>query len=264
MKDFKVGVVQLKATDDKDENIANMVDKVKRAAELGADVVALPEMWNCPYQNSYFPVFAEEEKGKSYLAMQKAAIDNDVYLVGGSIPIRKGDKVYNRAFVFNREGEEIHAYSKIHLFDIEGFSESDTITAGKSLGVFETEYGNFGLAICFDLRFNEMFEALKNLGAEAIFVPSTFSLRTGESAYHVLNRVRAIDNQVYIVTPAMARDEGLSRNAYAHSLVVEPNGKVILDMGEDPGIKIVELKQEVIDKEKKYMPLDRSRRERKM
>lgn len=263
MKDFKVGVVQLSATDNKDENIKNMEEKVKVATELGSDVVALGEMWNCPYQNSFFPKFAEEEKGKTYLAMSKAAKENNVYLVGGSIPIKNGEKIYNKSFVFNRKGEEIYSYSKIHLFDIEGFSESETISAGKSLGVFETEFGNFGLAICFDLRFFELFYSMKKLGAEVFFVPSTFSVKTGEKAFHVLNRVRAIDNQAYFISPAIARDDKLSKNAYSHSLVVEPDGKVILDMGTDEGVKVVEIKSEVIEKEKKFMPLDKSRENRR-
>lgn len=263
MKDFNVGVVQLGATGDKDVNIKKMEESVKKAKELGAGIVALPEMWNCPYQNSYFPKFAEEEKGKTYEKMSKAARENGVYLVGGSIPIKNGDKIYNKSFVFNREGEEIYSYSKIHLFDIEGFSESDTISSGKRLGLFETEFGNFGLAICFDLRFFELFESMKNLGAEVFFVPSSFSIKTGEKAFHVLNRARAIDNQSYFISPAIARDDDLSKNAYSHSLVVAPDGEVILDMGTEDGVKVVEIKREVIEKEKKFMPLDKSRENRK-
>lgn len=263
MKDFKVGVVQLRATSDKDENIDKMKSYVTEAAKKGADIVALPEMWNCPYQNSYFPKFAETECEKTYIAMQEVARENNIYLVGGSIPIKEDGKIYNRSFVFDRDGNEIYKYSKIHLFDIEGFSESDTISAGKSLGLFKTEFGNFGLAICFDLRFPEIFEDMRNLGAEVFFVPSTFSVRTGEKAYHLLNRVRAIDNQSYFITPAMARDNELSKNAFSHSLVVKPSGEVMLDMGTDEGLEVVEIRSHVIEKEKKYMPLDRSRENRK-
>lgn len=262
MKDFKVGIVQLPAKGDKNYNLEKMEEYVTHAADEGADVVCLPEMWNCPYQNSYFVKFAENEYDISYKKMSDVAKNNNIYLVGGSIPVKIGDKIYNRSYVFNRNGEEIYRYSKINLFDIEGFKESDTISGGKSLGVFETEFGIFGLAICFDLRFPELFQKFREFGAEVIFAPSTFLVKTGEKHFHLLNQARAVDSQCYMISPTIARDLYLSKNAYAHSLVVEPSGEVIVDMGVDAAVKVIEIKREKVEKERKKFPLEESRRNR--
>lgn len=263
MKDFNVGIIQLPATGDKNKNLKTMEEYVSRAKKEGANVVCLPEMWNCPYQNSYFTKFAEEDFGESYKKMSQVAKENDVYLIGGSIPIKFGDKIYNRSYVFDKSGNEIYRYSKINLFDIEDYKESDTISAGKSLGVFETEYGIFGLAICFDLRFPELFQSFRDFGAEVIFVPSTFMKKTGERHFHLLNQARAIDTQCYIVSPAIARDHELSKNAYAHSLCVAPGGEIEVDLGEEKNLAIVKLENEKIKREREKLPLEVSRQNRK-
>lgn len=263
MKDFNVGIIQLPATGDKNKNLKTMEEYVSRAKKEGANVVCLPEMWNCPYQNSYFTKFAEEDFGESYKKMSQVAKENDVYLIGGSIPIKFGDKIYNRSYVFDKSGNEIYRYSKINLFDIEDYKESDTISAGKSLGVFETEYGIFGLAICFDLRFPELFQSFRDFGAEVIFVPSTFMKKTGERHFHLLNQARAVDTQCYIVSPAIARDHELSKNAYAHSLCVAPGGEIEVDLGEEENLAVVKLENEKIKREREKLPLAVSRQNRK-
>ena len=263
MKDFKVGIIQLPAKGDKKENLKTMEEYVALVKKEGADVVCLPEMWNCPYQNSYFTKFAEEDFGETYEMMSQVAKENRVYLIGGSIPIKSGDKIYNRSYVFDKSGKEIYMYSKINLLDIEGYKESDTISAGKSIGVFETEYGIFGLAICFDLRFPELFQSFRDFGAEVIFVPSTFMKKTGERHFHLLNQARAVDTQCYIVSPAIARDHELSKNAYAHSLCVAPGGEIEVDLGEEKNLAIVKLENEKIKREREKLPLEVSRRNRK-
>ncbi len=263
MKDFNVGIIQLPATGDKNKNLKTMEEYVSRAKKEGADVVCLPEMWNCPYQNSYFTKFAEEDFGETYKKMSQVAKENCIYLIGGSIPIKSGDKIYNRSYVFDKNGNEIYRYSKINLFDIEDYKESDTISAGKSLGVFETEYGIFGLAICFDLRFPELFQSFRDFGAEVIFVPSTFMKKTGERHFHLLNRARAVDTQCYIVSPTIARDHGLSKNAYAHSLCLAPGGEIEIDLGEEENLAVVKLENEKIKREREKLPLEVSRQNRK-
>lgn len=263
MKDFNVGIIQLPATGDKNKNLKTMEEYVSRSKKEGADVVCLPEMWNCPYQNSYFTKFAEEDFCETYKKMSQVAKENGVYLIGGSIPIKFGDKIYNRSYVFDKSGNEIYRYSKINLFDIEGYKESDTISAGKSLGVFETEYGIFGLAICFDLRFPELFQSFRDFGAEVIFVPSTFMKKTGERHFHLLNRARAVDTQCYIVSPTIARDHDLSKNAYAHSLCLAPGGEIEIDLGEEENLAVVKLENEKIKREREKLPLEVSRQNRK-
>lgn len=264
MKDFNIGIIQLSATDDKEKNLKAMGKYASSAKNEGADVICLPEMWNCPYQNSYFTKFAEEDFGETYKKMSEVARKNKVYLIGGSIPIKCGEKIYNRAYVFDKSGREIYKYSKINLFDIECYKESDTISGGKTLGVFETEYGNFGLAICFDLRFPELFQSFRDYGAEVIFVPSTFMKKTGEVHFHLLNRARAVDTQCYIISPAIARDAKLSKNAYAHSLCVSPSGEIIADLGEEENMRVIKIEKEKVKREREKFPLEISRENRKI
>ena len=123
MKDFNVGILQLPTTGDKDKNLNTMEEFVLIAKKKGADVICLPEMWNCPYQNSYFKKFSEEDFGKTYKKMSEVAKNNKIYLIGGSIPIKSGGKIYNRSYVFDKDGREIYRYSKINLFDIENHLE---------------------------------------------------------------------------------------------------------------------------------------------
>lgn len=263
MKNFNVGVVQIATTDCKDKNIEKMRHFVKEASASGADLVVLPEMWNCPYQNSFFPKFAEEEFSKSYQAMASVAKENSLYLVGGSIPVRVGEKIYNRSYVFDRNGREIYRYSKVNLFDIKGFQESKNISAGKSVGVFETEYGIFGLCICYDLRFPEMFQEMADFGAEVIFSPSTFTIKTGEMHWNLLTRARAVDNECFIVTSSIARDTELCKNAYGHSNVVSPFGEIIQDFGIKEGIMVMELDAELVEQMREQFPLLQSRLQRR-
>ncbi len=264
MKDFKVGIIQINSNRDKKENLKKMEDMVNKATKKGADVVALPEMWNCPYQYVYYKKFSEEDFGETYLTMSRVAKENNIYLVGGSIPIKNNDKIYNRAYVFNREGREIYRYSKMNLFDIEGFKESSTISAGKTLGAFHTEFGIFGLAICFDLRFPEIFQRLTEMGSEVIFVPSAFSYKTGKRDLELLNRARAVDNQCYFISPSIARDDGLSKNTFSHSLVISPQGEVLLDLQTGEGVEVVDILASAVEREREFIPLKKSRLNRSL
>lgn len=264
MKDFKVGIIQINSKTDKRENLNKMENMVRDLTKNGADVVALPEMWNSPYQYEYYKKFSEEDFGETYHAMSRAAKENNIYLVGGSIPIRDENKIYNRSYVFNRDGKEIYRYSKINLFDIEGFKESSTISAGKTLGAFHTEFGIFGLAICFDLRFPEIFQRLTEMGSEVIFVPSAFSYKTGKRDLELLNRARAVDTQCYFISPSIARDDELSKHTFSHSFVISPHGEVLLDLGEEEKTEIVDILASEVQRERKFIPLKKSRKNRSL
>src|SRR5690554_5599074 len=131
MRKFKVALLQMKVSDNKEKNVNNAVKMIEEVAEKEADIVVLPEMFCCPYDNSYFRLFAEEQGGLAYKAMSKAAEKNGIYVIAGTIPELEDDKVYNTSYVFNRSGELIAKHRKMHLFDIdvEGgqyFKESDT------------------------------------------------------------------------------------------------------------------------------------------
>ena len=135
---LKLGLCQMKVTADKAENLRHARELIDKAAAGGAELVMLPEMFNCPYENAAFPVYAEPAGGESWQMLSRAAKENGVYLVGGSVPELEAGKIYNTSFLFDREGRELARHRKVHLFDIDvpggqRFKESDTLTAGDQI-----------------------------------------------------------------------------------------------------------------------------------
>ena len=155
---MEIALLQMMVKEDKETNLERAEELVKKAAQGGADVAVLPEMFNCPYNNAYFREYSEPKGGETYRRLANMAKENAIYVVGGSIPQIRGNNIYNTSYTFDRQGNELHEYSKTHLFDIQvdggqAFKESDTLTPGDGLRVFQTEFGLFGLGICFDIRF---------------------------------------------------------------------------------------------------------------
>ncbi|NLY77793.1 MAG: carbon-nitrogen hydrolase family protein [Tissierellia bacterium] len=265
MNKVKIGLVQMKVQEDKRKNVKIAKEFIERIAKEGGDIAILPEMFNCPYNTVNFPIYAEEEGGETYRLLSDLARENNIYLVAGSIPEKERDKVYNTSYIFDRRGEKIGKHRKMHLFDIdvEGgqrFKESDTLTAGKEITVFDTEFGKFGLVICYDFRFPEVGRILVEKGAKAIIVPAAFNMTTGPAHWEILFRTRALDNQVYTIGVAPARDENSSYISYANSIVVSPWGDVIERMDEKEGYRLVELDLDYLEKVRRELPLLKHRR----
>ena len=154
-------------------------------------------MFNCPYQTDLFPAYAEPEGGTCWQALSQMAKDEQIYLAAGSIPEadEKG-KVYNTAYVFDREGRQIAKHRKMHLFDInvtggQYFKESDTLTAGDQVTVFDTEFGKIGLCICFDIRFPELSRLMAQEGARIILIPGAFNMTTGPAHWELSFRAES-------------------------------------------------------------------------
>ena len=238
---FNLALVQMGGALTNDENIRNARSKIDEAASNGADIVVLPEMFSCPYKASNFPIFAQEDGQANWLALSESARKNRVYLVAGSMPEREGSCIYNTSYVFDRDGKQIAKHRKMHLFDCDipggaNFHESDTLTAGNQVTVFETEFGKFGLMVCFDIRFPELSRLMCDLGAKMLFVPAAFNLVSGPNWWEVMFRARATDNQVYMAGCSPARDEKASYVAWGHSLVVDPFGKILAQLDEKEAI----------------------------
>lgn len=163
---YKLAVCQLSVTSDKAANIAHARQKIEAAADSGAQLIVLPEMWNCPYSNDSFPTYAEDidaglEASPSSHMLSEVARKKKVTIVGGSIPERNDGKLYNTCCVFDKNGELKAKFRKIHLFDIDipgkiTFKESDTLTPGEGLCVVDTDVGRIAVGICYDIRFPEM------------------------------------------------------------------------------------------------------------
>ncbi len=238
---FKLALIQLKSFSTNDENLDAAVEKINETARDGADLVVLPEMFSCPYKASNFPIFAQADGEKNWQRLSDAARKNKIYLVAGSMPERDDGKIYNTSYVFDRNGKQIAKHRKMHLFDcdIPGgafFHESDTLTAGNEATVFETEFGKFGLMICFDIRFPELSRLMINQGAKMIIVPAAFNMTSGPAWWEIMFRTRATDNQVFMAGCSPSRDENAGYVAWGHSLVVNPFGKIISQLNEKEGI----------------------------
>lgn len=234
---MKVALIQSTVYDTNQENVENAISRIKEAAQNGADIAILPEMFCCPYQTSAFPIFAQAENGENFQAMSKCAKENNIYLVAGSMPENDNGKIYNTSYIFNRNGEKIGKHRKVQLFDIDikggqRFKESETLTGGDDITVFDTEFGKMGVLICFDIRFPELSRITALKGAKCLIVPGAFNMSTGPLHWDLLFRARALDNQIFAIGVSPARNVNSSYISYAHSLIASPWGQILESLDE--------------------------------
>lgn len=260
MSKFNAALLQTSVYNDKEKNIDNAVRLIEKVSKEGADIAVLPEMFCCPYDNKWFKKFSEEEGGFAYKAMSNAAKENGIYLVAGTIPELENDKVYNTSFAFDRNGAQIARHRKMHLFDIDVkggqyFKESDTFTPGKDVTVFETEFCKIGLAICYDIRFLELARLMAKEGAEVLIYPAAFNMTTGPAHWELSFRARALDNQVYTIGVAPARDMEASYHSYGNSIVASPWGNVVNRVDEKEDYIIQEIDLDYVKKVRTELPL---------
>lgn len=228
---IKIAVCQLRTELLQEETMKKAEGMVREAARQGADFVVLPEMFNCPYSKEYFRKYASLGHKEAVQAMASWAKELGIYLVGGSVPELEEGKIYNTCFVFDRQGKQIARHRKVHLFDVDipgmRFMESATFAPGEEITVFDTEYGKMGAAICFDVRFPELFRAMAVRGAQVVFLPAQFNMATGPAHWEMTLRSRAVDNEIFMVAAAAARYEGFNYECWGHSMVVDPYGIIL-------------------------------------
>jgi predicted amidohydrolase len=238
--ELKLAAVQLPVLPDKTINLTSAAAAVRQQAQRGADLVVLPEMFICPYQSDLFPLYAEHESGPTVAALSRLARENAVWLVAGMPERDEAGRIYNTAFVFSRQGDLVARHRKIHLFDVDlpggpTFRESATLTPGDQMTVFATEFGRFGLCICYDLRFPELARRMALADARLLIVPGAFNQTTGPAHWEVLFRCRAIDNQVFTLGCAPARTPEAAYQSWGHSILVDPWGTVLQELTQEPG-----------------------------
>ncbi len=262
---IKLGLCQMAVSRDKGENLRRAQAALEQAARQGAQLAMLPEMFNCPYENPCFPVYGEPAGGETWQFLSRMARELGIYLAGGSVPELEGGKVYNTCYFFSPEGEELARHRKVHLFDIDvpggqRFKESDTLTAGDQITVVDTPLGKIGLAICFDIRFSELFRVMGAKGAQVILVPAAFNMTTGPVHWELAFRSRAVDNQCFVAGCSPARDTQASYVAYGHSLVCNPWGTVLAQLDEKAGVQVVALDLDDLAKYRGQIPILSGRR----
>lgn len=225
---FTLAVCQLRTELVYEQTMQKTEAMVREAAAAGASLVVLPEMFDCPYDREYFHKFTAMGHEDAVRRMAAWAGENKIVLVGGSIPEKDGDRLYNSSFVFGPDGEQLACHRKVHLFDVDlpgmSFRESNTFTPGNRITVVDTPVCRLGVAVCFDVRFPELFRAMAREGAEVICLPAQFNMTTGPAHWEPSLRVRAIDNEVFFAAAAAARYEGFSYECWGHSMIIDPYG----------------------------------------
>lgn len=265
MSSFKVGVIQTPVVDDVKTNVETAVSMIEDAKNKGAQLVCLPEMFSCPYKSMKFPIYGEKQGGYTYNALKECAKKNDIILVGGSVPEEDDGEIFNTSYVFDNNGELIGKHRKMHLYDVDvkggiSFMESKTLSAGNDATLINTEFGLFGVGICYDIRFPEYSRILSLLGAKVIFMPAAFNMTSGPAHWEFNFRCRAFENQVYMVGAAPARDVNSHYVSYGHSIVVSPWGEVVAQADENPGILIVDIDLDYVEKVRTEFPMLKHRR----
>ena len=255
---FPLAVCQLRTETDYDATLDKTATMIHEAAVSGASVVVLPEMFSCPYSREYFHAAAKRGHADVCRRLSGFARDNRVVLVGGSVPEAEDGLLYNTAFVYDENGELLARHRKVHLFDVDlpgmHFHESHTFTPGRDITVFDTRFARFGLAICFDVRFPELFRAMARRGAEVICLPAQFNMTTGPAHWEATMRMRAVDNELFFVAASAARHEGFSYECWGHSLILDPYGTALATADETEQIILAELDLNRIDEVRAQRP----------
>lgn len=265
---YRVAACQVNSGADKAANLQIASELIDEAAAVGADVIALPESFNFLTDGDSMVSGAEPITGPTAQFLAGKAREHGVYIHGGSIAeaIPGSERVRNTTLVFAPEGDLIANYSKIHLFDLDlpgraQSQEAATVEPGSDMVTVETEHGIFGLTICYDVRFPELYRALALAGARLIFQPSAFTRVTGEAHWEVLIRSRAIENQVFVVSPAQFGEFGSGHKTYGNSMIVDPWGTVLARAGDDePGVIYADVDPGAQDRTRSALPVFEHRR----
>jgi len=262
----KIAGIQMASGPNVNANLIEVGRLIKLAVDAGAKLVVLPENFAIMGMKEQDKVKIKEAPGKgpiqNFLAEQ--AIKHKIWLVGGTLPLESSsapDKVRAACFVYNDLGQQVARYDKTHLFDVhiyqsgERYNESETIEAGDKIVVTDTPFGKLGLAVCYDLRFPEIFRNMVDQGAELIALPSAFTAVTGKAHWEVLIRARAIENLCYVVAAAQGGYHINGRESYGDSMIVDPWGQVLDHLPSGSGYVIADYDREQLRKVRKNFPV---------
>ena len=271
----KVAAVQMVSTVDVDENLAAADRLISEAAEQGAELVLLPEVFAVLEGGPMRQYGEVEGTGKLQEFLAGQARGNKLIVVGGTIPLisRHGKsqsgakhiiedgKVRAACLVFDSEGKQIARYDKIHLFDVtvndaqSEYSESHSYEAGSAIATLKTPLGHLGLSVCYDMRFPELYRDFFKLGVEIVTVPAAFTAVTGEAHWESLLRARAIENQCYVIAAAQAGRHNEKRETWGHSMVIDPWGNVLVSLAKGEGIAVADIDIDYLNDIRARMPI---------
>lgn len=261
-----LAAAQMNTSDDWQANLATAERLVTEAAGAGAQLVALPEFFPIISKDLEAKLALAEEEGQGPLqeALSALAARLGIWLVAGSLPLKSyvADKMTNTCLVYGPDGRQVVRYDKIHLFgfqkDGESYNESETLVAGNQPAIFDTPFGRVGLAICYDLRFPELFRALDEV--DLLVVPSAFTVPTGQAHWELLLRARAVENQCYVLAPAQVGKHADGRKTWGHTMLIDPWGEVLACLPEGEGLVSGELSAQRLAEVRRQLPALNHRR----
>lgn len=257
----KIAAIQMCSSDNVDENLAAAKKLIEEAARNDAKLAVLPEM---------FAIMGHKAKPKESIGHGKiqdflshTARENKIWIIAGTIPIAcHDDKKFRAAcLVFNDLGLNVARYDKIHLFDAvlsehEKYAESDKTEAGNQIVCIDTPFGRMGLAVCYDIRFTDLFKKLLEKKVEIIALPAAFTVPTGQAHWEILARATAIHNLCYFIGACQGGKHSDARHTYGHSLIIEPWGNIIAEKRDDkPGVIYADIDREEVSKARKIIPI---------
>jgi deaminated glutathione amidase len=245
---FTAACVQMRSGRDVLKNRDDAVALVREAASQGAHFAQTPEMTSlvCRDRAELFEKVGPQAQDPVLAALREVARERGIVVQIGSIAVKEGDKVANRAFLIGQDGEIIASYDKIHLYDVdlpngESWRESATYTGGASAVAAETPWGYLGMTICYDVRFAALYKALAENGASFLSAPAAFTKQTGEAHWHVLHRARAIETGSFMISAAQGGLHEDGRETFGHSVIIDPWGRVLAEGGTEPGVFLAEI-----------------------
>ncbi|MEO0441472.1 MAG: carbon-nitrogen hydrolase family protein [Pseudomonadota bacterium] len=261
---------------DPEQNAADLCDHISAAAAGGASMLFTPEMCGMIDRNRSRAAthIRSETEDLVLSAVRKAAVNSGIWVSLGSLALRDDgrddgrvdDKWVNRSLLINPEGRVVARYDKIHLFDVDlnaedSWRESAAYAGGKQAVLARTDEAGIGLSICYDVRFPSLYAALADQGADILTVPAAFTVPTGQAHWEVLLRARAIESSAFVIAAAQCGTHEDGRRTYGHSMVVDPWGRVLLDMAEDMGVGFCDIDLNEIEEVRRKLPVLKNRRD---
>jgi len=265
---MKAALLQLNVSDNPGENLPRTVQMVEQAVEMGAKFVLTPEVTNCVSTSRTHQqnVLCAEGDDPTLAALRAVAAKRAIHLLIGSLALKTEDpdgRFANRSYLIGPDGAVLARYDKIHMFDVaisemETYRESSGYRPGNQAVLLELPFARIGMAVCYDMRFPRLADALVSAGAQILTFPSAFSPVTGAAHWHSLLRARAIEAGAWVLAPAQTgkhlSSSYKSRQTYGHSLAVDPWGELILDAGEAPGVYLFDLDMEKVADARRRIP----------
>lgn len=259
-----VAAVQMASGPNVNANLLEAERLIAQAAAAGAQLVVLPENFALMGRQETDKIKVREIEGDGPLQtfLTRQAVRHNIWLVGGTIPLQATDehKIRASCLLFDNTGRQVARYDKLHLFDVqvmdsqERYTESLTIERGEQEVVADTPFGRVGLAICYDLRFPELFRNLLDKGMEILILPAAFTALTGRAHWEPLLRARAIENLCYVVASAQGGYHASGRETYGHSMVIDPWGKILDQLPQGSGVVVASIDRQRLENTRRLFP----------